>query len=543
MGDKRSLVILLILISNSFFSQQRYAVSFTDKNNSQYSVNNPLQFLSQRAIDRRTNHGIVITSQDLPVNQIYIDSVVAQGAIVYNKSKWMNLIVVKINDTNVIPSILSLPFVANMDLIKLNDTIENGRIRDKFYFEAIEDLEYGFSSDQIKIMGGEFLHNLGKKGEGMVIAVLDAGFTNVNSIAAFDHLWNENRILGSWDFVNNNDSVFNKHSHGTSVLSTMAGIKSGEIIGTAPEASYWLLRSEDAATETISEEYNWLAAAEFADSVGADIINSSLGYTTFDDSTQNHTYSDMDGNTTIITKAADLAFTKGMLVVNSAGNSGNNSWFYIGAPADGNNVLSIGAVDHDGNYAQFSSRGPTYDGRIKPNVSGIGQLSAVINTSGNVVYSNGTSFSSPEIAGMSASLWQAFPNKTNIEIKNAIEESASQYHFPDDKLGYGIPDFRIAYMILAGLEVRDENQNQLLNVYPQPFNNEFNLLYYSAKEQTITIRIVGITGKLVYAYNWKVGKQLIAYLNFNGYFEAAGIYTLSLIDEDGEGITQKIVKQ
>ncbi len=544
MGVKQSLFLLLLLLSNSIFSQQRYAVSFTDKNNSNYSVNNPQQFLSEKAINRRAKSGIAITSQDLPVNQIYVDSVIAQGAIHYNSSKWMNLMMVKVNDTNVVASILNLPFVSSVDLIKTNDTLgKSNRIQEKLIYETTTDLDYGFASDQIKIMEGEFLHNLGYKGTGITIAVLDAGFTNVNTISAFNDLWNQNRVFGYWDFVNNNDSVFDKHSHGTAVLSTMAGVKTGELVGTAPDANYWLLRTEDGATETISEEYNWLAAAEFADSAGVDIINSSLGYTTFDNPLDDHTYADMDGNTTIITKAADIAFSKGILVVNSAGNSGSTPWFYIGAPADGVNVFSIGAVEPDGDYVNFSSRGPTFDGRIKPNVATIGKFSAVINTSGNVVYSNGTSFSSPELAGMAASLWQAFPNKTNGQLKDAIEKSASQYYFPDDKLGYGIPNFRIAYMLLAGLEVKDNTQNQLLNSYPQPFNDKFSLLYYSAKAQTVNIRIVDVAGKLVYNYDWEVQAKAIETLNLEGIFSASGIYTMVLIDENDERITQKIIKQ
>lgn len=541
---KKSLIILLLFISNSVFSQERYAVSFTDKNNSPYSINNPQQFLSQKAIERRAKHGIAIILQDIPVNQLYINGVIAQGAVHYNTSKWMNLIVVKANDTNIVSNILALPYVLRVDLIKSNDTLsKNAQLNDKLKFETVSELDYGFAEDQIKIMEGEFLHNLGYKGEGMTIAVLDAGFTNTNTISAFNNLWNENRVKGYWDFVNNNDSVFDKHSHGTSVLSTMAGVKSGEIIGTAPSANYWLLRTEDGATETISEEYNWLAAAEFADSVGADIINSSLGYTVFDDPIDNHTYADMDGNTTIITKAADLAFSKGMLVVNSAGNSGNSSWYYIGAPADGNEVLSVGAVEHDGSYATFSSHGPTIDGRVKPNVSTIGRFSAVVNSNGLVVFSNGTSFSSPEMAGISAALWQAFPSKTNAQIKDAIEKSAHQYYFPDDELGYGIPNFRIAYMLLSGLKVDDNSQNQLLNVYPQPFNNNFNLLFYSAQKQTVNIRIVDVAGKLVYNSEWKVGAKLIETINLQGIFSATGIYTLVLVDENEKKITHKIVKQ
>ncbi len=543
MAIKRFLFFILVLNSIFVFSQHQYAVMFTDKNNSPYSINNPQQYLSQKAIDRRIKNGISITQEDLPVNQNYIDSVIAKGAILVNKSKWMNLIMVKINDSTVIPSILNLPFVSGIDLIKLYDTSNKSqRLQDKLNFETVNDLDYGYATDQIKIMDGEFIHNLGYKGEGMTVAILDAGFTNVDTIGAFNHLWNENRILGYWDFVNNNDSVFDKHSHGTAVLSTMAGIKTGEIIGTAPDASYWLLRTEEGARETISEEYNWLAAAEFADSAGVDVINTSLSYTTFDNPADDHSYADMDGNTTIITKAADLAFSKGMLVVASAGNSGVDPWHYIGAPADGNDVLTVGAVEHDGTCADFSSRGPSFDGRLKPNVATIGRYSAIVNIDGNVVYGSGTSFSSPEMAGMAASFWQAFPDKSNAEIKAAIERSASQYTHPDNDLGYGIPNFREAYLMLVGLSIDDRSQNQLLNVYPQPFNNDFKILFYSAKLQTINIRIVDVAGKLVYNYYWDVNASEIEYLNINGIFSASGIYTLQLIDDEKK-IVQKIIKQ
>ena len=542
---KQALFLLLILFSNSIFSQQRYAVSFTDKNNSTYSVNNPQQFLSQKAIERRVRQGINIVEEDLPVNQNYINSVVAQGAILCNKSKWMNLIVVKVLDTNILASINNLPFVSGMTLIKSNNaqSIKNSRVSNKFFVETTNELDYGLASDQIKIMEGEFLHNKGYTGSGVTIAVIDAGYRNVNSISAFSHLRNENRLLGSWDFVNNNDSVFEDHRHGTMVLSTMAGVKSGEIIGTAPDANYWLLRSEDAATETISEEYNWMAAAEFADSVGADVINSSLGYTTFDDSTDNHTYADMDGITTVITRAADIAFSKGMLVVNSAGNSGGDLWYYIGAPADAFNVLSVGAVEHDGSHVRFSSHGPSFDGRIKPNVATIGSSSAMVDENGIVGYNSGTSFSSPEMAGMAASLWQAFPNKTNLEIKTAIEKSAHQYNSPDDEIGYGIPNFRIAYWDLAGIIVNDKSKSQILRLYPQPFKENFNLIYYSTKNQTIKVGVIDVTGKYIYDYNWSVEADRIATLNFRDYFKAAGIYHLRLIEENGNTITQKIIKQ
>ncbi|PKP49033.1 MAG: peptidase S8, partial [Bacteroidetes bacterium HGW-Bacteroidetes-12] len=329
--------------------QGHYAISFSDKNNSSYSISSPYQFLSQKAIERRIKQNIPITISDLPVNATYISTLTNLGAAPIYASKWMNLVVVEIVDTSMLNNIQQLSFVNDVQIIKSSITFsENKKKFNKLYVETTQELDYGSSSNQLKIMEGDFLHNLGFKGNGVTIAVLDAGFTNVHQLSAFSSLWNNNQILGFKDFVDGDDSVFVEHTHGTMVLSTMATNIPGSLVGTAPNANYYLLRTEDALTETLLEEYNWLAGAEFADSVGADIINSSLGYTEFDDTTQNHTYADMNGNTTIISKAANWAAEKGILVVNSAGNSGAAPWKYIGAPADAPKILSIGAIDNDG---------------------------------------------------------------------------------------------------------------------------------------------------------------------------------------------------
>jgi hypothetical protein len=301
------------------------------------------------------------------------------------------------------------------------------------------------------MLNGIALHDLGYDGMGMTIAVLDAGFTNTNTIPAFSYLWNNNRILGYKDFVSPQaPNLFSSHTHGTSVLSTMGAYLPGDMVGTAPQASYWLLRSEDGATEYLVEELNWVSAAEFADSVGADIINSSLGYTTFDNPAQDHTYQDMNGNTTPVTIGADKAVSKGMIVVNSAGNSGGSSWQYIGAPADGDSVFSIGAVNSIGAYVSFSSTGPTSDGRTKPDVVAQGSGTTIINAgTGNVSTGSGTSFSSPVTAGMVSCLWQAHPNRRNTEILEAIRQSGSLAGNPDQQLGWGIPNYLTAHNLLS----------------------------------------------------------------------------------------------
>jgi len=520
--------------------QGHYAISFSDKNNSTYTIQSPYEYLSAKAIVRRAKQNIPITTSDLPVNATYISTLTNLGATPVYASKWMNLVVSEIIDTSILNTIHHLPFVTDVQLIKSTHTLKSKKISNKLYVETTQELDYGSSSNQLKIMEGNFLHNLGFKGNGVTIAVLDAGFTNAHQMSAFSSLWNNNQILGFKDFVDGNDSVFVEHAHGTMVLSTMATNIPGTLVGTAPNANYYLLRTEDALTETLLEEYNWLVGAEFADSVGADIINSSLGYTEFDDTTQNHTYSDMNGNTTVISKAANWAAEKGILVVNSAGNSGNNNWKYIGAPADAPKILSIGAVDNDGIYASFSSQGPTSDGRIKPNVVAVGKSAAIINQNNEQVFSNGTSFSSPIMAGMMACLWQAFPNKTYQQLKSAVELTAHQALTPDYLLGYGIPNFRKAYHLLAN--IKDDNKNQVITIYPHPFNENFNITFYSTSNQTINIQLYDTYGKIILSEKWDVNENSLHLIPINGFQLSSGIYVLK-INSSTKEITQKIIKQ
>ncbi|MCB0805487.1 MAG: S8 family serine peptidase [Bacteroidales bacterium] len=463
-----ALIYLQLIIPFLIIGQvapDKYWVKFTDKNNTPFSIDSPEAFLSQKAIDRRTNQGIAIVENDLPVDPVFVAGVENTGATILNVSKWFNSVTIFANSPTILSAINALPYVSSVDALNGGTTVENS-FKPFFKTEIWDSVEkdqpgegtgsgesynYGQAFNQINMLNGIALHDMGYDGAGMIIAVLDAGFLNADIIDAFDSLWLNNRILGYRDFADPlNPDIFGSHSHGTSVLSTMGANLPGEMVGTAPQASYYLLRTEDGGSEYIIEELNWVSGAEYADSVGADIINSSLGYTEFDDSSQDHTYQDMDGNTTPISIGADMAASKGILVVNSAGNSGNDSWQYIGAPADGDSVFSIGAVTGSGNYASFSSRGPTYDGRVKPNVVAQGSSSTVISAwSGNVSYSSGTSFSSPITAGMVACLWQAHPNRKNTEIMAAIEQSGSQATNPDDYLGYGIPDYFAAHTTLS----------------------------------------------------------------------------------------------
>jgi serine protease AprX len=508
---------LLILFINQEAGAQlhKYFIRFSDKNGSPYSITNPSAFLSVRSINRRTVQQIPVTTEDIPVNTSYISTVIAQGATVLTRSKWFNGITIEC-DSQTLQSVISLPFVLGADKIFIKGQLKDAKVikscpllrsRSEYFGTGFN---YGGSFNQIHLMNGEYLHNQGYTGNGMVIALLDAGFFSVDTLHAFDSIRTNNQILGTWDFVANDTSVYEDNAHGMMVLSTIAGNVPGELVGTAPAASFWLLRSEDGNTENLIEEYNWNAAAEFADSAGADVISSSLGYTTFDDSTMSHSYADMDGNTCPSSVAADKAVSKGILVLVSAGNQGAAPWHFISAPSDGDSVISVGAVDSAGFHASFSSFGPSADGDIKPNVDAKGLSTTVAEPLGTITVGSGTSFACPVLAGSATCLWQAHPDKTAMEIKTAIEQSAHLYSTPNDSMGFGIPDFQIAHLILSsgalGLPVSDE----LLSVFPVPFDDQVFIHFYSTSPQTLKLSVVNSLGQAVSASDADVSAGLIS---------------------------------
>jgi hypothetical protein len=521
---RKGFILLALVITASISLAQvapdKYFIRFTDKNNSPYSIENPSEFLSERAIARRANQGIGIDASDLPVNPSYIAGVAGAGATILNPSKWLNGVSVYTTDPSVISAIEDLPYVLSVTKSaeplpsnkELLNSDEKPFFKNEIYNQApgaiskqgyeTGNFDYGMGLNQIQMLNGDVFHQMGYRGQGKVIAVLDAGFLNADTHPVFDSLWQNDQILGTRDFVSGGEVQFNDHPHGSMVLSCMGGNYPGQLVGTAPLASYWLLRSEDGGSEYIIEEYNWVSAAEFADSVGADVINSSLGYTKFYDASQDHTYADMDGNTAPVTIGADMAAKKGILVVNSLGNEGGTSWYYLSAPSDGDSVLGIGAVDGSGIYASFSSHGPSYDGRVKPDVVAQGSGVYVADPySGSFAFSGGTSFSSPILAGMAACLIQANPSLNNMQIAQAIRQSASQYNSPDEMLGYGIPDFILANNISTVISGY-ENNDLFVNVFPNPVSDEFTIEAGKqgggeAWKGELTIEISDITGRLV----------------------------------------------
>jgi serine protease AprX len=342
--------------------------------------------------------------------------------------------------------------------------------------------------------------------------------------------------------VNNTEFVYGFDSHGTSVLSLMAGFIPGQYIGTAPEADYWLIRTEDADTEYIIEEYNWVSGAEIADSAGVDVINTSLGYTQFDAASQNHTYADMDGHTAVISIGADIAFSKGMLVVVAAGNSGSDSWHYISAPADARGVLAVGATFPDGSLAAFSSRGPSADQRVKPNVSGQGAICYVAEPDGSFGYGSGTSYASPVMAGMSACLWSARKSITNQELKELIESVSSQYTDPDDDLGYGIPDFEEAYLKLTNSGFNTQKTNNI-RIYPNPFNETLRFDFRSGSDTNLDIELRDQLGRTVLFKHSTVLPNQLNQVEWNGLENLAkGMYLVRIGNNDAQ-VTGKVIKQ
>lgn len=443
-----------------------------DKQGSTYSLDHPGRWLSHKAIERRKRQGLSLDSTDLPVSNHYLRQIEkllnspfqgerkrSREAIVIGTSRWNNTILVRSNDTTLLQRLSSLDFIAKAQCVWTSpdsvDRYVKHTYRDCFNpWDSIKGVHYGNGKEQLEMLNGHRLHNIGLKGKGMTIAILDGGFQNVDVIPAFQHV----NIVNTKDFVYPNSEYFYQETdHGTKVLSAMAANEPQVLIGTAPEARYWLLRCEDQQTEQPVEEDYWTMAAEFADSAGVDIINSSLGYNDYDTPDYYH-QRDLDGQTALISRMASLLAAKGIVLVNSAGNSGMGPWKKISFPADAHDILTVGAVNLEKKNAPFSGVGPTQDGRVKPDVMALGSPASLISGRGSIVRDMGTSFSTPLVAGLVACLWQAMPEKTALEIIKLVRQTSSNYQKPDNIYGYGIPNFWRAYMIGKAKEVKVRNE-------------------------------------------------------------------------------------
>jgi hypothetical protein len=537
---KKKLLLLGLLICHFFsFSQIQDAwIYLTDKQNVQSSIDNPITILTQKAIDRKNAHGVTIDARDVPVDESYISQLKMQtGITVMAKSKWFNAVHVRGSEID-INSLSGLSFVANIDFAdKSLNTSRTQQPKDKFEIDDSQiTFVYGSTQNQVEMINADELHLQDFTGEGMTVALMDAGFSNVNTLATFQRLRDNGDLLDGYDFVDRTSNVyaFNGNDHGTKVLSTMAGFIQDQYVGTAPDASYYLFRTEDVFSENPVEESYWVEAVERADSLGVDVINTSLSYFGYDNPNYSYSASDMDGYTAYSTKGANIAFEKGILLLVSAGNSGNDAPSYtgVGAPSDSPNILTVGAVNSSGTFAIFSSRGSAIQPTRKPDIVAQGQGAYVVSQAGSIVANNGTSFSSPIMAGGVTSLWQALPNASNAEIMDFVRQSASQYSTPDYDYGYGIPDLSLA--LSMGLSFQEENVTEL-KIFPNPVNH---ILYIKVPEdfEQSNLTIHDVLGKLVLEINMT---ETINPIDVSSL--ASGLYIINLQSEQSTK-TFKLIK-
>ena len=492
----------------------RYLVILKDKANSPFSVTSPKDFLSERAVERRKRQKIAITEHDFPVNPSYLNQIRATGAKVIYSSRWFNGVLLEATDAQ-LSQIKSLPFYKSVEydlpLANIGSKATSGLARIGVNFNKLGTevaIDHGRMDAQLALLGIPEFHKTGFLGQGKLIAVLDGGFSRANQLQFLSAMFQEGRLKETYDFIARDTSVFDDHVHGLHVLSTIAAYQPGTLVGAAPKADFALYRSENTSAETPYEEVTWLLAAERADSLGADIISSSLGYTEFDDEfntpSYNYTYSDMDGKTTIISRAARFAARKGILVVNSAGNSGNEAWRYITAPADVDSVLSVGSVDLSMRLSAFSSVGPASNGVLKPDVAAVGGGTVIGSTAGtgNVATGSGTSYAAPQISGLAALLWQKYPYLLSQQLMDAIKRSGNQANAPDNFLGYGVPDIQKAAAIIEADYPSTDGDSAVWNhikLYPSPATTD---VYLSIPEiaqlGALTIDLISVTGSTLW---------------------------------------------
>ncbi len=495
---------IIFTFCHVIMAQEHAWVFFKDKPNASSLLEKPEFILTERALDRRSQQNIQVNEQDVPLTPSYVVAIAnATGVMVKARSKWLNALHV-VGTQTAITSLLDFSFVEHIEFANKNIEVVTPAVTSKA--RTIEKLHskleynYGRANNQITMLGVDAFHSVGFNGKGYQIAVIDGGFFGVNTAGAFGHLVDgdtgNGEILGGYDYVSQSSNFYvnTGSTHGTQVLSTMGAIKENEFVGTAPKASFYLFVTEDVARETPLEESLWVQAAEKADSLGVDILNTSLGYNQFDESKYNYTYEDMDGKTTFITRGAAIAAEKGMVVVNSAGNSGNNPWKYITAPADAANVIAVGAVNPNESITSFSSFGPTSDGRTKPETLAQGGGVYVVDENNTVKTSNGTSFSGPMIAGVVACLWQAFPTKTSLEIRQMIVENSKNYLSPTSQGGYGVLNVS---NLLPSLSLSEDVTEPPLMFKIDEMNNTFSFLLLEDADGPLVVNVYSNTGNLV----------------------------------------------
>lgn len=490
-SGKGVLSLVFFLLAFSLQAQDnRYMVFFKDKQGTAYDVSNPSAFLGPRALERRARQGLQVVEQDLPASSVYVDGVKATGATVMHTTRWMNGTLVSC-DEGTRAALASLPYVSRVERVATGGKPSPSGRR-KVSNRATDLKESMVTTNQLSLEGLDEMHAEGFTGEGVHIAVLDAGFPGVDMATAFSHIFEGNRLIDTYDFVHDDADAFVQSNHGTNVLSVIAGYIPDVFVGGAYGASFHLYITEDVSGEYRIEEYNWLFAAERADSAGADIISTSLGYNTFDDPAMDYDKSELDGKTTVIARAAQWASERGMVVVASAGNEGNNAWQIITTPADNERVLAVAATNANGVRSSISSIGPSADGRIKPDVGAMGTGVHVVNPSGTLGTASGTSLAAPIVTGLLAGIWQKYPHLSNKELLDAVRATASQADNPDNLLGYGIPNFRAVSNMLDW-----QPQDKPMIVAPNPVTDTLLIRPDDPEKETCLVEILSLQGQVL----------------------------------------------
>ena len=533
------------MLSSAQVATNIYWVQFTDKANSPYSVENPEAYLSQRALQRRANQGVVVDEYDIPVNPQYLQAVAGCGAQLLNPSKWLNGVSVYTDDPNVVEAIDALEFVSAVRNCVNHPKAQEDKVR---WLENEAKVTgnpvlardfYGGAHNQVYQLNVNLLHDMGFDGTGVVVAVLDGGFVGTEEQSCFDNMREEGRLLGVRDFVYGSNSVYTQSTHGTSCLSTMAAYDPNNMVGTAPKASYYLIHTEDGDSENIIEEYNWVSGAEYADSLGVDVCSTSLGYIDFDMAQWSHPVEHFDGHTAPMTIGAEIAASRGMICLNAAGNE-YGGFCTLGIPADAEHILTVGAVNASGSRADFSSVGPTYDGRIKPDVMAMGEGTYVASGYGDwwpYYNGSGTSFATPVLAGAVACLRQARPYATVQEICDAVRACSNRADNPDSYYGYGIPDFSQALELLSVGDTMGNNPVEVVSLFPNPSQGSVRVMLNGGAKADLTV--YDMMGRCLYTYSFN-GLNHTTLENYLNDLEA-GMYVINVNSELGSQ-TLKFVK-
>lgn len=514
-NQKLLILLFYFFASITLFAQTNsYIIYLANKQGTLGTLDNPTTYLSSRSIEKKALQHISLDSTDLPVSKNYIDLLKNEGAEIVYPSKWLNAVCIKATPS-IYAAILALPWVKNSaPMYKVSGPPNTQTITN-----ASQNINY--ATNYSDFLGITQMHDAGIKGSGILIAITDAGFPGVDTLTAFKHLWTNNQLVYSYDVADNESNVFNDDNHGTYMLSILAGDASN-YKSIVPDANYVLLRTEVAATESKLEEYNWLRAAEIADSCGVDIISVSLSYTTYDNASDSYTYADMNGSTSIIARAADMAYEKGMLVVCSAGNDGAKTWKYIGTPADAHNVLAVGSVDANNTKSNFSSYGPSADGRIKPDICALGTGIYCIKPDGTLFVTGGTSLATPMIAGILAGIKQSYPTVSNDVLKSLLLQSCDNFSHPTNLKGYGVPYYPNTFAYTSVY-----SQDSKFLIAPNPYQSGKLILKVPESDDEYFIEIFDNQGKLLFNQSIIALNNLIELNEFVKTF-SQGIYFISI---------------